>query len=281
MSNLRVAALQMRSNECLKDNLEQAEVLIEQACQQQAELLLLPEYFYLMGFRDADKTSIAESLGDGPIQTFLAQIAQRKKVWLIAGTVPLTTEDPNKTTNSSLVYNPKGEQVARYDKIHLFCMHKGREAYNEAKTLKAGKQTTTFHLTTKHNQSWKIGLSICYDLRFPELYRKMNTDILMIPAAFTATTGSAHWEILLRARAIENQSYVVAAAQGGTHNNRRSTWGHSMIIDPWGKILSSLDQKAIGVTVTDLNASYLKQVRSQLPALRHRVLDDKRELLTS
>ena len=264
---LRAAALQMVSTPHVDENLRTATGLIDEAVAQGAELLALPEYFAIMGMRDDDKVRLREVDGHGPIQDFLAAKAREHGVWLIGGSLPLWTEHPDKVLNSSLVYNPRGQRAARYDKIHLFGFRQGTEHYDERATIEAGRQPVSFSIPFG-----RVGLSICYDLRFPELYRAFGvTELLVIPAAFTETTGRAHWEILLRARAIENQCYVLAVAQGGRHQNGRETHGNSMLIDPWGNILDR-KLKGPGIVIADLERARLAEVRTSLPALGHRVM---------
>ncbi len=267
LKNARVAAIQMVSTPRVKDNLQTAATLIAEAAAQGAELVALPEYFPIMGMNDADKVREREADGRGPIQDFLAETARRYGIWLVGGSLPLIAQAPDKVLNSSLVYNPQGERVARYDKIHLFGFQKGSECYNESATIEAGSELVTFDTPFAH-----VGLSICYDMRFPEFYRALGvTDLLVIPAAFTETTGRAHWEILLRARAIENQCYVLAIAQGGKHENGRETHGNSMLIDPWGDIIDRLD-KGAGVAIGEIDHARIADVRASLPALKHRVM---------
>jgi nitrilase len=268
---MKVAAIQMVSGVSLEHNLAQAHALLEQARQAGAELAVLPEYFCFMGERDADKLLIAESPGLGKMQDFLADTAAELGLWIVGGTVPLATDDPTHAANASLVYDPSGQCVARYDKIHLFRFDDGERGYDEAAVLRAGSQAVAFTLTDRAGTSWRVGLSVCYDLRFPELYRLLAADILLVPAAFTFVTGQAHWEVLLRARAIENQAYVVASAQGGQHENGRRTWGHSMVIDPWGMVLA-LQAEGPAVVLAELDAARLADVRRRLPALQHRRL---------
>ncbi len=263
----KVAAVQMVSGHELERNLADAGELIAEAARQGARLISLPEYFCLMGKRDADKVAIRETDGQGPVQDFLSATAARHGVWLIGGTTPLEASDAAHVRNACLVYDDKGRRVARYDKIHLFGFQNGTERYDESTTIEPG--TTPVSLDSPFG---KLGLSICYDLRFPELYRAYApVDIIFVPSAFTATTGRAHWETLLRARAIENLAYVVAPAQGGTHTNRRQTWGHSMIIDPWGGILASRDAGP-GVVIAEIDLLKNAGVRASLPALDHRTL---------
>ena len=268
---MRIAALQMVSGQGVAANQQMAADLVAQAAGAGAELLVLPEYWCLLGQRDSDKLALAEDFGQGPLQDFLAQLARQHGVYLVGGTIPLKTASPDRAYNSSLVFDPQGVCIARYDKIHLFSFHKGREAYNEGKSLEAGSQAVAFDLRTRAGQLWRVGLSVCYDLRFPELYRQLAADIYLVPSAFTYTTGQAHWELLLRARAVENLAFVAAAAQGGLHSNGRQTWGHAMVVNPWGQVLAQQAQGA-GVVLADCDWQALQNWRLQLPALRHRKL---------
>ncbi|GGC73044.1 carbon-nitrogen hydrolase family protein [Undibacterium terreum] len=264
---MKVAAIQMISTPVLEQNLATARRLMQQAVDGGAGLLLLPEYWPIMGMQETDKIALAETPQHGVIQDFMADAARSLGVWLIGGTLPMASGDPSKVLNTTLVYNPAGEQAARYDKIHLFGFTKGEESYQESRTITPGKDVVSFDAGFG-----KVGLSVCYDLRFPELYRAMGAcSLIVVPAAFTYTTGQAHWEILLRARAVENQCYVLASAQGGKHPNGRRTWGHSMLIDPWGEIISVLDEGE-GVVAGELKLDYMDKVRENLPALKHRVL---------
>jgi nitrilase len=248
-------------------NLHEAGRLIEVAAARGAELIALPEYFPIMGIDERDKVRVREEEGSGPIQAFLADAARRHKVWIIGGSVPLVASTSDKVRNSCLVFDPTGRRVARYDKIHLFWFEMGAESYSEPRTIEAGKEVVTFD-----SPFGRIGLSICYDLRFPELYRAMKeVDLILAPSAFTATTGKAHWETLIRARAIENLAYVLAPAQGGRHPNGRETNGDSMLVDPWGVVLDRLPREP-GIVVGDIERERLAQVRSSLPALTHRTL---------
>lgn len=265
--NARLAAVQMISTPRVDENLATAGRLIAEAAAQGAQLVALPEYFPIMGLRERDKVAVREVDGQGPIQNFLRDTACRHGIWLVGGSMPLVAASPDKVLNSSLVFNPLGERVARYDKIHLFGFQKGEERYNESATIEPGRQPVTFDAPFG-----RVGLSICYDLRFPELFRALGEiDLLVLPAAFTEVTGRAHWEILLRARAIENQCYVLAIGQGGVHENRRETHGNSMLIDPWGDIVARRD-KGAGVVVGELDHARIAEVRTSLPALTHRVL---------
>ncbi len=272
----RVAAIQTVTGTSLDDNLARADQLIAEAANGGAELVLLPEYFCLMGRHESDKVAIREQDGDGPVQRFLADAARRHRIWLVGGTLPMWCGDDNRVYNTSLAFDPHGERVARYDKIHLFGFTKGTENFDESRTILAGKSPVSFHAPCG-----RVAMSVCYDLRFPELYRGLADDkankagdgisLILMPAAFTYTTGQAHWEILLRARAIENQCYVLAAAQGGKHENGRRTWGHSMLVDPWGELMGVLPEGE-GVVSGVIDPARLAEVRQNLPALRHRVL---------
>lgn len=263
----RVAAIQMVSTPDVAENIATARRLVGEAADRGAQLVLLPEYWPLLGQQDTDKLHIAEAFGHGPIQHAMQALAQQHALWLVGGTLPLQSNTADKVFNSTLVYNPQGDTVARYDKMHLFGFDNGVECYDEARTLEHGSAPVTFD-----SPLGRTGLSVCYDLRFPELYRAMgHCALLLVPAAFTHTTGQAHWDILLRARAIENQCYVLAAAQGGLHRNGRRTWGHSMLIDPWGEVIACLPSGE-GVVSGNIDNARLQHVRQQLPALTHRRL---------
>lgn len=263
----RVAAVQMVSSTQWQGNLEQAGLEIARAVDAGAQLVVLPEYFCLLGQADTDKLALREQPGKGPIQDFLRHQAIQHGIWLVGGTLPLETGEAGRIYNATLVFGPDGEQLARYDKIHLFGFRKGAEDYDESRTILAGSEPVAFDAPCG-----RVGLSICYDLRFPELYRAFGqVNLIVVPAAFTFTTGSAHWETLLRARAIENQCYVLSSAQGGRHENGRRTWGHSMLIDPWGSVVDCLPEGQ-GIVVGDIERRHLEEVRTALPALRHRVL---------
>ena len=268
---MKVAALQMVSGVSLQANLDSARVLLEQAAAGGAELAALPEYFCLMGHKDSDKLAVREGFGEGEVQRFLADTARELGLWIVGGTLPLACRDEARVRNTSMVFSPTGERVARYDKIHLFKFDNGREQYDESRVIESGGETVAFDVTSRDGQRWRIGMSVCYDLRFPELYRALRADVLLVPSAFTYVTGQAHWELLLRARAVENLAYVVAPAQGGTHENGRRTWGHSMVVDPWGVVLAQ-QAEGPGVVLADLDAARQARVRAQLPALEHRVL---------
>jgi deaminated glutathione amidase len=279
---VKVATIQMVSGSDVRANLEQARRLLSEAAQGGAELAVLPEYFCLLGQRDADKLAIQEVDGSGPLQQFLSDSARELGLWIVGGTVPLTVRPdevagadvPNRVFNSTLVYNPQGQCVARYDKIHLFRFDNGQESYDESRVLAPGHEPVLFDLPSRDGHRWRIGLSICYDLRFPELYRayaRAGADVLLVPSAFTYTTGKAHWEVLLRARAIENLAFVAAAAQGGVHDNGRRTWGQSLLIDPWGEVLAERAENA-GWVAAEFSSERLTACRASLPALAHRVL---------
>lgn len=268
---MKVAALQMVSGMDLPANLRTARSLLAEAAAQGAELALLPEYFSLLGPHERSKLAVQETPGSGPVQDFLSQAAHDFKLWLVGGTLPLATSDPLHARNASLAFDPQGRCVARYDKMHLFRFADGSQDHDESRTLSAGNTPVSFDLPSRDGHTWRVGLSICYDLRFAELYRALAADLLLVPSAFTHTTGQAHWDVLLRARAIENLAYVLAAAQGGLHENGRRTWGHSLLADPWGVTLAERAEGA-GVVLGELDAARLARVREQLPALTHRVL---------
>jgi predicted amidohydrolase len=267
LPSLRVAAIQMVSVPSVERNLTEAGRLIEAAARDGAQLVLLPEYFCFMGHTDTDKVALREPAGTGPIQSFLAGAARQHRIWLIGGTLPVAAPEPGRVLNATFVFDPEGREVVRYDKIHLFNFVKGNEAFDEARTIRPGTEVRTFEAPFG-----RVGLSVCYDLRFPELYRALgDCALIVVPSAFTYTTGQAHWETLLRARAVENQCYVLAAAQGGRHENGRRTWGHSMLIDPWGEIVAVRDEGA-GVVTGNVDPARIAEVRQSLPAYRHRVL---------
>ena len=263
----KVAALQMASGPNVEGNLSEARRLIETAVSQGARLIVLPEFFSIMGMKEDDMVAVREQVGAGPMQQFMSDMARKHRIWVVGGSIPLVADAPNKIRNTCLVYDEHGKQIARYDKIHLFNLDLGNEHYHEAKTIEAGNEVVVVD-----SPFGRIGLAICYDLRFPELFRAMkNVDIIVLPSAFTATTGKMHWETLVRARAIENLSYVIAAAQGGYHVNGRETHGHSMIVDPWGRILDDLPRGS-GVVLAEINPTYQASLRASLPALTHRTL---------
>ena len=266
---IRVAAIQMVSAPEVAPNLEAAARLIAAAAAAGAKLVALPEYFCILGRHENDKLKVREADGSGPIQDFLAQAAQRHKLWLVGGTVPLACGDEARVRSACLVFDDAGRRVARYDKMHLFGLDLGGQRFDESRTIEPGDQPVAVDTPLG-----RLGLSVCYDVRFPELYRAAGAasapiDAWLVPSAFTAVTGAAHWDTLLRARAIENQCYVIAPAQGGLHPNGRRTHGHSMIVDPWGEVLASRAEGE-GVVLAELDAARIAEVRQSLPALQHR-----------
>ncbi|ABM39192.1 carbon-nitrogen hydrolase family protein [Polaromonas naphthalenivorans] len=268
---MKIAAIQMVSGTGVQGNLDAARALLAQAAAQGAELAVLPEYFCVMGMKDTDKLKVQEKSGSGLIQDFLSRSARELRLWIVGGTLPTATGDAGRARNSSLAYAPSGVCVARYDKMHLFRFTQGGEDHDETRVLDAGTQPVRFELASRDGHIYTVGLSVCYDLRFPELYRALKADLLLVPSAFTYITGQAHWELLLRARAIENLAYVAAAAQGGLHENGRRTWGHSMVVGPWGEILAE-QAEGPGVIMGEVLHARLQEVRQRLPALSHRVL---------
>ena len=268
---MKIAAIQMVSGTGVQANLAAARTLLAQAADQGAELAVLPEYFCIMGRQDTDKLQVQEPAGSGPVQDFLSRAARELGLWIVGGTLPLATATAGRARNSSLAFAPSGECVARYDKIHLFRFAQEGETYDETRVLEPGAAPVHFDMAARDGQVYRIGMSICYDLRFPELYRALQADVLLVPSAFTFITGQAHWDLLLRARATENLAYVLAAAQGGQHENGRRTWGHSMLVGPWGEVLA-VQAEGPGVVMGEVLASRLREVRQRLPALSHRVL---------
>jgi len=263
----RVAAIQMVSEGDVAANLAAAAPLIAEAAAARARLVVLPEYFGIFGSQATDKVAVREAEGDGPQQAFLAGEARRHGIWLVGGTVPIATPDPARVRSACVVYGPDGRRLARYDKIHLFAFARGDERYDEGRTIDRGTEPVAIELPCG-----RVALSVCYDVRFPELYRSLGElSLILVPSAFTATTGVAHWHLLLRARAVENQCYVLAAAQGGTHPGGRRTYGHSVLIDPWGRIVAEREEGP-GIVVGDIDPARIAEVRAQLPALSHRVL---------
>ena len=266
-SAFKAAVVQMVSTPKVEENLAAAGELVARAAGEGAKLVALPEYFCILGMRERDKLAAREKDGAGPIQDFLAASAARHGVWLVGGSVPLECADPGKVRNSCLVYDSGGRRVARYDKIHLFGLELGDERFDESATIEPGNEPRALD-----SPFGRIALSVCYDLRFPELYRGLAPmDVIFVPSAFTATTGRAHWETLLRARAIENLAWVLAPAQGGRHPNGRETHGHSMVVDPWGRIVAER-ATGPGVTIAEIDPAFQGKLRKSLPALTHRVL---------
>ncbi|QSE73374.1 carbon-nitrogen hydrolase family protein [Aeromonas media] len=265
MDSLRVAVIQMVSGDDLDHNLAQAEALLRQAAAEGAELALLPEYFYLMPADERARVALAAPVSSHPLLAWAQGLARELGLWLLAGTLPLASDEPGKMHNSSLLIDPQGELASRYDKLHLFGFCTGQEQYDEAATMSPGREVVS------HPLPWGVlRLGICYDLRFPELFRlDPAPDFIALPAAFTHTTGLAHWALLLRARAVENLAFVLASAQGGEHPGGRRTFGHSMIIDPWGRVLAQVEEGQ-GLAIATLDLAAQRRVRSQLPALTHR-----------
>ncbi len=265
----KIAGIQMASGPNVSANMIEAGRLISLATDAGARLIVLPENFAIMGMKEEDKVAIRETPGDGPIQNFLSEQAVKNKAWLVGGTIPMESTDPKKVRAACLVINDEGEQVARYDKAHLFDVqiYQSDEKYNESETIEAGDQ-----VVVADTPFGKLGLAVCYDLRFPEMFRNMldhGAELIAIPSAFTAKTGKAHWEVLVRARAIENLSYVIAAGQGGYHLNGRESYGDSMIVDPWGQVLDHLVSGS-GFVVANFDRQQIKNVRRSFPVLDHR-----------
>jgi len=268
-SKTRAAAIQMASGSNVSANLLEAERLVGEAAEAGAGLVVLPENFAFMGRSDKELTNLGEPDGNGPLQSFLSGLAERFGVWLVGGTIPLEASRAGKVRAASLLYDDQGRRVARYDKLHLFDVHlvEADERYIESETIEPGSE-----LCVVDTPFGKLGLSVCYDLRFPEMYRAMldqGVEILAMPAAFTAMTGEAHWDVLLRARAIENLCYVLAAAQGGFHISGRKTWGHSMIVDPWGSKLAE-QTSGNGPLMADIDPGFTEATRRNFPSLQHR-----------
>ncbi|MEP6942479.1 MAG: carbon-nitrogen hydrolase family protein [Betaproteobacteria bacterium] len=263
----RVAAVQTVSGGDVRANLATIEPWVAEAARQGARLVLLPEYFGIFGARATDKVDVREADGEGAQQAWLSRVARENDVWLIGGSVPIAIADPARVRSACLVYDSAGKRVARYDKMHLFAFTRGEERYDEARTIERGEEPVV--IATPFG---RVGLSVCYDVRFPELYRSYrDVTLLVVPSAFTAVTGAAHWHLLLRARAVENQCYVLAAAQGGVHANGRRTYGHSVLIDPWGEVVAELDQGE-GMVLGDIDSARIASVRGELPALAQRRL---------
>jgi len=263
----KIAAIQMCSSADLDENLKRAHHLLAKAKHQGAEMVVFPEMFALID-TDIAKVKIKEPLGSGKIQDFLAGQAKHHKLWIVGGTIPLSTTSENKIRAACLVYDDSGKVVARYDKLHLFDVTiSEQESYRESDLVEAGDKAVVFD-----TPFGKVGLAVCYDIRFPELFRYMfqqGAEIFIIPAAFTVKTGQAHWELLARARAVENFCYVISACQGGTHSTGRKTFGHSMIVDPWGEVKAKLADEA-GVIMADIDLDYLKKIRKDIPVHEHR-----------
>ena len=295
-SGLPVAAVQMVSGSSLEANLQTAARLVGQAAHQGAKLVALPEYFCLMGQRESDKLAVAESYQPNPldltpraqeglpIQTQLARLARDHRIWLVGGSIPLVSDQPNKVLNTCLTYDPEGRILHRYDKLHLFAFSNGAESYDESRSIAHGSPPTPCQITAadllKQSVQWpipsmRVAQSVCYDIRFPEFYRLLGReqplDLIVVTAAFTWTTGQAHWELLLRARAVENQCWLLASAQGGEHENGRKTWGQSLLVNPWGQIVAQ-QASGEGLVTGVVDPSVTQRIRLNLPAVQHRVL---------
>lgn len=265
----KIAAIQMCSSYILDENLETAKKMITEAASEGAALIVLPENFAMMGRDTNDKNMIKESFGHGKIQSFLSDEAKTHGIWLVGGTIPITSDNEQKTRAACLVYDDKGKFAARYDKIHLFdATLSGNEKYNESDTIQPGDK-----IVSLNTSSGKLGLAVCYDVRFPELFRCLfdeGVEIIALPSAFTVPTGKAHWEVLLRSRAIENFSYVIAAAQAGTHASGRTTWGHSMIVEPWGNIAAEITNDHPGIVYAEFDVNKIHEARKSIPIKNHR-----------
>lgn len=266
-NELNIAAVQMVSGTDVAHNIAAMQNLVGQAAASGADWVLLPEYWAILGRHDSDKLVFAETLGAGRLQAAMSEMAAMHQIVLFGGSIPLQSHDENKVLNTMLIYGRDGKLLNQYDKMHLFGFRRQQERYNESDSIVSGSLVPRFAC-----EGWGVAQGICYDLRFPEFFRAQSPfEILMLPAAFTYTTGQAHWHLLLRARAVENQCYVIAAAQGGKHENGRQTYGHSMIIDPWGDVLAELPEGE-GVICAAISRAKLQTIRGQLPALQHRIL---------
>lgn len=266
---MRLSAAQMCSSNNTQDNLAIAAKLIKKAAQAGSQLVVLPEMFSTFG-SETEKLNAKEKLGQGPVQDFLSQEAKKNHIWIVGGTIPIVSDEPNRVRAACLLYNDQGEMAARYDKIHLFDVTiTENEKHHESKIIQPGNT-----LVVVNTPIGKLGLAVCYDIRFPELFRclfNMGAEIIAIPAAFTVVTGKAHWEVLMRARAIENFCYVIGAGQAGTHSTGRQTYGHSLIIHPWGNIIQSLDQECDIITA-DINLDDLRKIRKSIPISEHQTI---------
>ena len=270
MENILVAVVQMVSGTDVENNIAIMTKLVRQAARNGAQWVVLPEYWPIMGQKDTDKIRYAEPLGQGKLQAVMAELAAELNIVLFGGTIPLQSQYDNKVLNSMLVYGTQGQLIGQYDKMHLFGYSGLGEQYSEENTIEAGQKIPELII-----DNISVAQGICYDLRFPEFFRaQLPFKVLVLPAAFTFTTGKAHWQTLLKARAIENQCFVLAAAQGGVHQNKRRTFGHSMIINPWGEIIASLAEGE-GVVTASLNGTVLSSIRKNLPALKHQILSCK------
>jgi deaminated glutathione amidase len=268
----KLAAVQMTSGNNVKENLVTAKKLIAEATATGAQLVVLPEMFATMGLDNVEKAKFRETAGSGEVQDFLRDAARENKIWLVGGTIPIAArQDSQRVRSACLILNDQGEEVARYDKVHLFDVHlrPSQEDYSESKSIEPGDK-----IVVVETPFGKLGVAVCYDLRFPELFRRMHAqdvEIIAVPTAFTYATGAAHWDILTRARAIENLAYLIAACQTGTHPNQRRTFGHSVMVNPWGDVVSELADGE-GVISGEIDLEYLKQLRRDFPVLMHRKL---------
>lgn len=268
MDSIKIAAIQMTSSCDLNKNIKTIKNLIKKVKLNNADAVVLPEYWPLISSNESDKLLIAEEFGNGFLQDNLKKLAIDNNIIIFAGTIPLRSKIKNKINNSLLVFNQNGECIYRYDKMHLFNYNSTEETFKESDTIVSGNNIPNFQLN-----GFKFALGICYDLRFPEFFRKQGVfDTLILPAAFTFNTGKAHWEVLLRARAIENQCYVVTSAQSGLHPSGRKTYGNTMIIDPWGEILAKMNDKNQGFIIQDIYLKKIKQIRNNLPSIYNKYL---------
>lgn len=264
----KVAAIQMCSSHMVDDNLQVAAKLITEAATNGAQLVVLPEMFAVMGMTNNDKITEKEIFENGKIQTFLSDQAKKHGIWIVGGTIPIACENNHKVRAASLVFNDQGHCVARYDKIHLFDVTlSDKETYKESDTIEPGKE-----IVVVDTPFGKLGLAVCYDVRFPELFRCLfnkGAEIIALPSAFTVPTGEAHWELLARSRAVENFCYVIGACQGGVHSNGRKTYGHSIIVEPWGKVVAKQDGVKSGVIYSTIDFKHLRDVRQSIPIAKH------------
>ncbi len=264
----KVAAIQMCSSHVVDDNLKNAAKLIDEAASKGAKLLVLPENFAIMGQKDTDKLAVKEPFGQGKIQSFLSEQANKHRVWLVGGTIPIASENEHKVKAASLVFDDNGRCVARYDKMHLFDVTiSDTESYRESDTISPGDA-----IVVVDTPIGKLGLSVCYDIRFPELFRCLfnkGAEILIITAAFTVKTGEAHWELLTRSRAVENFCYVIGAGQGGTHTNGRKTYGHSLIVEPWGVVVAKKEGTDSGIIYAMIDREHIYSIRKSIPVGQH------------
>jgi nitrilase len=273
----KVAAIQMCSSHLLDQNLQSAALLIEKAAGNGAELVVLPEMFPIIGIKPTDKVDIKESYGEGKIQSFLSEQAEKNNVWIVGGTIPIACDDDNKIRSACIVYNSEGVAVARYDKIHLFDVSvSDTESYKESDTTEPGDSAVVIDTPVG-----KLGLAVCYDIRFPALFMHLmnhGAEIIAIPSAFTLQTGQAHWEILTRARALDAFCYIIGACQGGAHSSGRQTHGHSLIVNPWGKIENICMESGAGIVYADIDSEYLHKIRLSIPIGKHKKNISKKEL---